>query len=176
MCFIDYRKKHGKHITSTPKPPPYPGDSLVYREGGVGKTNVNNSDSLHTEKPVTACATEDIPTDVESQGDASSSSYSSDDDRFGEFGGSTDTVVFVESEPSPGMSLQVPDLDTLDMKLAGGDKLLSIDNDDDEKDEASLDALLGEVRRSLNLEFVDSDILDKAIERFKQPGVSKLSK
>ena len=219
--FIDYRKKNGLHITSTPKPPPYPDKSLVCREDGVGKINfdkpdslcakksvstgvtedisadaetqgdakplpypskslvcreekvgktikLEKPDSLHAEKLLGASVTEDLSTDLESQGDASSSSYSSDDDRFGEFGGSTDTVVFVDTEPSSDMPL-VPDLDTLDLKLVGNDNLLSIDDDDDdEKDDTSLDALLGEVRRSLNLEFVDSDILDKAIERFKQ--------
>ena len=167
--FIDYRKKNGLHITSTPKPPPYPGDSLVCREGGVGKNNTNNTDMPRSEKPASVKGAEDVPTDVESQGDASSSSYSSDDDHFGEFGGSTDTVVFVDTEASTGISL-VSDLDTMDLKLVGNDNLLSVDNndDDDEQDEASLDALLGEVRRSLNLEVVDSDILDKAIERFKQ--------
>lgn len=166
--FIDYRKKNGLYITSTPKPPPYPGSSLVCREDGVGKNNVNNTDMPHNEKPASVKAVEDVPTDVESQGDASSSSYSSDDDHFGEFGGSTDTVVFVDTEASTGISL-VSDLDTMELKLVGNDNLLSVDNnDDDEQDEASLDALLGEVRRSLNLEVVDSDILDKAIERFKQ--------
>ena len=170
--FIDYRKKNGKHITSTPKPPPYPGTNLVCREERVGKINLDKPESLENAvKPVcpsTANGPEDIPADAESQGDASSSSYSSDDDRFGEFGGSTDTVVFVDTDPSPGISL-VPDIDDLDLKLVGSDNLLSIDNDDEEEeDESRLDVLLGEVRRSLNLEFVDSDILDKAIERFKQ--------
>ena len=107
--------------------------------------------------------------DVESQGDASSSSYSSDDDRFGEFGGSTETVVFVDTEPCPEISLVGTDLETLDLNLGGpNDKLLSVSDNDDKKDETHLDALLGEVRRSLNLEFVDSDILDKAIDRFKK--------
>jgi len=170
--FIDYRKKNGLHITSTPKPPPYPGNSLVFREDGVGKNNINKTDVPRNEKPASVKGAEDVPTDVESLGDASSSSYSSDDDHFGEFGGSTDTVVFVDTEASTGISL-VSDLDTMDLKLVGNDNLLSVDNnddddDDDEQDEASLDALLGEVRRSLNLEVVDSDILDKAIERFKQ--------
>ena len=167
--FIDYRKRNGMHITSTPKPPPYPDKSLLRREGGVGKTNIDklSPDSLNASKPVSGGATEEVQTDLESQGDASSSSYSSDDDRFGEFFGSTDTVVFVDTEPSSGISL-VPDLDSLDLKLVSSSNLLSIDSDEDEKDEGRLDVLLGEVRRSLNLEFVDSDILDKAIERFKQ--------
>ena len=135
----------------------------------MGKNNTNNTDMPRNEKPASVKGAEDVPSDVESQGDASSSSYSSDDDHFGEFGGSTDTVVFVDTEASTGISL-VSDLDTIDLKLVGNDNLLSVDNndDDDEQDEASLDALLGEVRRSLNLEVVDSDILDKAIERFKQ--------
>lgn len=167
--FIDYRRRNGMHITSTPKPPPYPDKSLLCGEGGMGKTNIDKPapDSLNASKPVSGSATEEVPTDLESQGDASSSSYSSDDDRFGEFFGSTDTVVFVDTEPSSGISL-VPDLDALDLKLVGSNNLLSIDSDEDEKDEDRLDVLLGEVRRSLNLEFVDSDILDKAIERFKQ--------
>lgn len=170
--FIDYRKKHGMHITSTPKPPPDPDKSVSCREDGVGKINFDKLDDVHLEKPLSTGTTEDkfVPTDVESQGDASSSSYSSDDDHFGEFGGSTETVVFVDTEPNSEVSL-VTDLETLDMNLVGGDKLLSGNNgddDDDEKDETRLDALLGEVRRSLNLEFVDSDILDKAIDRFKQ--------
>ena len=171
--FIDYRKKHGMHITSTPKPPPDPDKSVSCREDGVCKINVEKLDDVQSEKPLRTSLTEDkfVPTDVESLGDASSSSYSSDDDHFGEFGGSTETVVFVDTEPSSGISL-LSDLETLDMNLVGGDKLLSGKNDDydddDEKDESRLDALLGEVRRSLNLEFVDSDILDKAIDRFKQ--------
>ena len=170
--FIDYRKKHGMHITSTPKPLPDPDKSVSHREDRVGKMNCEKLDDLHSEKPLSTGATEDkfVPSDVESQGDASSSSYSSDDDHFGEFGGSTETVVFVDTEPNSGISL-VSDLESLDMNLVGGDKLLSGKNDDDddeEKDESRLDALLGEVRRSLNLEFVDSDILDKAIDRFKQ--------
>lgn len=166
--FIDYRKKHGMHITSTPKPPPYPDKGLVCREGGVGEMNseIPVTESLSTDKPVSTNATEEVPVDLESQGDASSSSYSSDDDRFGEFGGSTDTVVFVDTKHSSGISL-VPDLDALDIDLIGNSNLLKIDNDDG-KDEDRLDVLLGEVRRSLNLEFVDSDILDKAIDRFKQ--------
>lgn len=170
--FIDYRKKHGMHITSTPKPPPDPDKSVSCREDRVGKINFEKLDDLQAEKPLRTGTTEDkfVPTDVESQGDASSSSYSSDDDHFGDFGGSTETVVFVDTEPNSGISL-VSNLETLDMNLVGGDKLLSgknDDDDDDEKDESRLDALLGEVRRSLNLEFVDSDILDKAIDRFKQ--------
>ena len=167
--FIDYRKRNGMHITSTPKPPPYPDKHLLCKEGGVGKTNIDKpaTDSLNANKPVSGSATEEVPTDLESQGDASSSSYSSDDDRFAEFFGSTDTVVFVDSDPSSEISL-VPDLDALDLKLVGSNKLLSIDNSDEEKDEDRLDIFLGEVRRSLNLEFVDSDILDQAMERFKQ--------
>lgn len=171
--FIDYRKKRGTHITSTPKPPPDPDKSVSCREDRVGKMNFDKLDEVQSEIPLSTGTTEDkfVPTDVESQGDASSSSYSSDDDHFGEFGGSTETVVFVDTEPNSGISL-VSDLETLDMDLVRGDKLLSgkndDDNDDDEKDESRLDALLGEVRRSLNLEFVDSDILDKAIDRFKQ--------
>lgn len=180
--FIDYRKKNGMHITSTPKPPPDPDKNCFVREDRVGKINLDKLDDVHAEKPeklekpekpekpvkpVSASVAEDkfVLTDVESQGDASSSSYSSDDDHFGDFGGSTETVVFVDNETN---SL-VTDLETLDLSLVGSDKLLSVNNDDDdEKDESSLDALLGEVRRSLNLEFVDSDILDKAIDRFKQ--------
>ena len=171
--FIDYRKKHGMHITSTPKPPPNPDKGVSCREDRVGKMNFDKLDELQSEKPLSTGTTEDkfVPSDVESQGDASSSSYSSDDDHFGEFGGSTETVVFVDTEPNSGISL-VSDLDTLDMDLVRGDKLLSgkneNDDDDNGKDESRLDALLGEVRRSLNLEFVDSDILDKAIDRFKQ--------
>ena len=167
--FIDYRKKHGMHITSTPKPPPDPDKSVSCREDRVGKMNFDKLDEVQSEKHLNMGTTEDkfVPTDLESQGDASSSSYSSDDDHFGEFGGSTETVVFVDTEPNSGISL-VSDLETLDMDLVRGDKLLSGKNDDDEKDESRLDALLGEVRRSLNLEFVDSDILDKAIDRFKQ--------
>ena len=171
--FIDYRKKHGMHITSTPKPPPDPDKSVSCREDRVGKINFEKMDDVQSGKLLSTGTTEDkfVPTDVESQGDASSSSYSSDDDHFGEFGGSTETVVFVDTEPNSGISL-VSDLETLDMTLVRGDKLLSgkneDDDDDDEKDESRLDALLGEVRRSLNLEFVDSDILDKAIDRFKQ--------
>ena len=171
--FIDYRKKHGMHITSTPKPPPDPDKNVSCREDRVGKMSFDKLDEVQSEKPLSTGTTEDkfVPTDVESQGDASSSSYSSDDDHFGEFGGSTETVVFVDTEPNSRISL-VSDLETLDMDLVRGDKLLSgkNDNDDDDngKDESRLDALLGEVRRSLNLEFVDSDILDKAIDRFKQ--------
>lgn len=67
--------------------------------------------------------------------------------------------------------LLVFDLEIFDMDLVRGDKLLfgknDDDNDDDEKDEFRLDVLLGEVRRFLNLEFVDLDILDKVIDRFK---------
>ncbi|XP_078359417.1 uncharacterized protein LOC144643901 isoform X2 [Oculina patagonica] len=168
--FIDYRKKNGMHITSTPKPPPDPDKSVFDREDRVGKINLDKLDDVQSEKPVGASTAEDkvVLTDTESQGDASSSSYSSDDDHFGEFGGSTETVVFVDTEPNPEVSLEA-DLESLDMNFIGGDKLLSVNNnDDDEKDESRLDALLGEVRRSLNLEFVDSDILDKAIDRFKQ--------
>ena len=169
--FIDYRKKHGMHITSTPKPPPDPDKNVSHREDRVGKINFEKLDDVHSEKPLITTTAEDkfVPTDVESQGDASSSSYSSDDDHFGEFGGSTETVVFVDTEPNPEISL-ISDLENLDMNLVGGDKLLAgkNDDDDDQKDESRLDALLGEVRRSLNLEFVDSDILDKAIDRFKQ--------
>ena len=170
--FIDYRKKNGMHITSTPKPPPDPDQSVFCWEDRVGKINLDKPDDVQSEKLVSASTAEDkiVLTDVESQGDASSSSYSSDDDHFGEFGGSTETVVFVDTEPNPEVSLEA-DLETLDLNLIGGDKLLSVNNNDDnddEKDESRLDVLLGEVRRSLNLEFVDSDILDKAIDRFKQ--------
>lgn len=170
--FIDYRKKNGMHITSTPKPPPDPDKGIFDREDRVGKINLDKLDDVQSEKPVGPSTAEDkiVLTDAESQGDASSSSYSSDDDHFGEFGGSTETVVFVDTEPNPEVSLEA-DLESLDLNLIGGDKLLSVndnDDDDDEKDESRLDALLGEVRRSLNLEFVDSDILDKAIDRFKQ--------
>ena len=165
--FIDYRKKHGMHITSTPKPLP----NRVQKEEGVGKIIFDELDDAQPEKPVITSTKEDkhAISDVESQGDASSSSYSSDDDRFGEFGGSTETVVFVDTEPCPEISLVGTDLETLDLNLGGpNDKLLSVSDNDDKKDETHLDALLGEVRRSLNLEFVDSDILDKAIDRFKK--------
>lgn len=170
--FIDYRKKNGMHITSTPKPPPDPDKNIFVREDRVGKLNLDKViEEVLSEKPAGASTAEDklVLTDVESQGDASSSSYSSDDDHFGEFGGSTETVVFVDTEPNPEVSLEA-DLENLDLNLIGGDKLLSVNNndDDDKKDKSRLDALLGEVRRSLNLEFVDSDILDKAIDRFKQ--------
>lgn len=165
--FIDYRKKHGMHITSTPKPTP---NSEQKGEVG-GKINFDELDDAQPEKPVITTTKEDkhAISDVESQGDASSSSYSSDDDRFGEFGGSTETVVFVDTEPCPGMSLVGTDLETLDLDLVGpSDKLLSVNDNNKEKDESHLDALLGEARRSLNLEFMDSDILDKAIDRFKK--------
>ncbi|XP_068710508.1 uncharacterized protein [Montipora foliosa] len=166
--FIDYRKKNGLHITSTPKPPPYPGESIVCRDSMAGKTTCNKtvSENLNAEKACSVTVTEDCAIDVESQGDASSSSYSSDDDHFGEFGGSTDTVVFVDTEQSSGISL-VPDLDSLDMKL-GSNNQFPGHKTDNGRDDGHLDVLLGEVRRSLNLEFVDSDILDKAIEKFKQ--------
>ena len=170
--FIDYRRKNGMHITSTPKPPTdHPENIVLSREDGVDKINLDKLDDVQVEKPAVTITKEDkiVVNDVESQGDASSSSYSSDDDRFGEFGGSTETVVFVDTEPSSGVSLAGTDLETLDLNLVGpSDTLLSVNNNDEEKDESHLDALLGEVRRSLNLELVDSDILDKAIERFKQ--------
>ena len=168
--FIDYRRKNGMQITSTPKPPPYPGKTVSCKDAVVGKMNSNKPvlENLNAEKPLSTIATEEFANDVESQGDASSSSYSSDDDRFGEFGGSTDTVVFVDTEHSTGISL-VPDLDCFDMELIGCNNQLPVDKTESaEEEDDHLDILLGEVRRSLNLEFVDSDILDKAIEKFKQ--------
>ncbi|XP_029212824.2 LOW QUALITY PROTEIN: uncharacterized protein LOC114976546 [Acropora millepora] len=170
--FIDYSRKNGMQITSTPKPPPYPGKTVPCKDAVVGKMNSNKplTENLNAEKPLSTIVTEEFANDVESQGDASSSSYSSDDDRFGEFGGSTDTVVFVDTEHSTGISL-VPDLDCFDMELIGCNNQLPVDkteNESAEEEDNHLDILLGEVRRSLNLEFVDSDILDKAIEKFKQ--------
>lgn len=169
--FIDYRRKNGMHITSTPKPPPYPGKTVSCKDAVVVGKMISNEpvpENLNAEKPLSIIATEESANDVESQGDASSSSYSSDDDHFGEFGGSTDTVVFVDTDHSTGISV-VPDLDCFDMELLGSNNQLPVDKTESaEEEDSHLDILLGEVRRSLNLEFVDSDILDKAIEKFKQ--------
>ena len=173
--FIDYRKKNGQHImcTSTPKPPTEPGSSLFDKEGGVGYPSM-----VLRDRPVGYGIAEDFQTDAECQGDASSSSYSSDDDPFGEFGGSTETVVFVDTEPSSEISL-TPDStipDSFELKLVETPSETAVyekSQDWNDKD-STLDVLLGEARRSLNLEVLDADILDKAIERFKQRVSPKL--
>ena len=185
--FIDYRKKNVMHIVCSP-PESRKGEQVPHPEvedptAAPSKPEpVEQKSSLPVEVKLTRPdgTKKDLYSikeesnsfsDADSIGEASSSSLSSDDDAFGEFSGSNETVIFVDTS-----SDKVPDSTLLDSVLGMGigscvnsdDKELHNNQSSPQQGMSDLDAILGEVRKSLDLEFLDSDFLDQAIERFKQ--------
>lgn len=156
--FIDYKKNVMKVTTSTPK----------LQHGKLitdSPTNLSPVAGSPTEKkkelsPRSSIGQEEFPPryDSGSSSERSSSVYSSDDERFF---GSSDTVVFVDQSSKPTVDVTSPN----NQGTSNG----CSDNitDDINAYSARVDSLLREVRSSLDLDSIGSDLLDQAMERVK---------
>lgn len=163
--FIDYKKNVMKVTTSTPK---------IHH----GKLITDSPNSLSpvagspTEEkkrsPKSAIGQEEFPPryDSGSSSERSSSVYSSDDEKFF---GSCDTVVFVDKT-----SESQSDKPTVDVTVTNDQEACSSNGHHSNQDEeainaysARVDSLLREVRSSLDVDSIGSELLDQAMERVK---------
>ncbi|XP_031565907.1 uncharacterized protein LOC116301045 isoform X2 [Actinia tenebrosa] len=170
--FIDYNKKNVMKITtSTPKVH----HAKLVTPTPQGISPVSNATNCKTSSPhENGCSygEEEFPPRYETSPpiDRSSSVYSSDDEKFF---GSSDTVVFVDktaekSSVKPNVDNTTVVVQDQGASSSNGDR--SAQNDEAAKAQEyceRVDFLLQEVRSSLDLDSIGSDLLDQAMERVK---------
>jgi len=164
--FIDYKKNVMKVTTSTPKL--HHGKLINASPTGLSPVTGSPAEQKKTRSPKSSIGQEEIPPryDSSSSSERSSSVYSSDDEKFF---GSCDTVVFVDKTAE-----NQSDKPTTDVALIEDQEPCTNNGHNGLQDEeainaytARVDSLLREVRSSLDVDSIGSELLDQAMERVK---------
>lgn len=165
--FIDYKKNVMKVTTSTPKV--HHGKLVTESPTGLSPVTGNPAEEKKR-SPKSSVGKEEFPPryDSSSSSERSSSVYSSDDEKFF---GSSDTVVFVDKSCE-----NQSDKPNVDVTLRKDQEPCTSNGHDSNglHDEAAInaytarvDSLLREVRSSLDVDSIGSELLDQAMERVK---------
>ncbi|KAK3701516.1 hypothetical protein QZH41_007883 [Actinostola sp. cb2023] len=166
--FIDYKKNVMKVTTSTPKIH----HGKLITESPTGVSPVAGSPNEERKASPPNSGQEEFPPryDSGSSSERSSSVYSSDEEKFF---GSSDTVVFVDKTTESQSDKPNVDVTLHQDQGACASNGYRSNQDDDaaaaktDAYSARVDSLLQEVRSSLDLDSIGSDLLDQAMERVK---------